>query len=68
MYRDFTGLHLHLSDSLAEARSQIAELELDVLVYLDIGINFSLWLFSGLCEVGASTVCFGRASRHYRNR
>lgn len=39
MYRDFTGLHLHLSDSLAEARSQIAELELDVLVYLDIGME-----------------------------
>jgi protein O-GlcNAc transferase len=39
VFADFRGRHVHLSDNLASARAQIAELELDILVYLDIGME-----------------------------
>jgi len=39
MYRNFVGRHIHLPNNLFRARAIIAEQELDILVYLDIGMD-----------------------------
>jgi protein O-GlcNAc transferase len=52
-YSQFAGMPVHLSEDLVPAREQIAGLELDILVYLDIGMEpLSYFLaFSRLARV-----------------
>lgn len=70
-YPNFEGKHVFMNMDLAQARDQIAALELDVLVYLDIGMDpFSYFLaFSRLartqCVVGGHPVTTGIAALDY---
>lgn len=70
-YPNFTGQYIPLTLDLAKARNDIAELELDVLVYLDIGMEpFSYFLaFARLarvqCVVGGHPVTTGIPTMDY---
>lgn len=50
IYSDFRGTTLKITDRLLEAQARIAELELDVLVYLDIGME-PMSYFLGLARL-----------------
>lgn len=64
-YPDFAGTHIRVADDLVTAREQVAALELDILLYLDIGMDpFSYFLaFARLasvqCVVGGHPVTTG---------
>lgn len=70
-YPQFAGEHLVLEDDLALAREQIAALELDILVYLDIGMDpLSYFLaFARLaraqCVLGGHPVTTGIGAMDY---
>lgn len=70
-YPNFKGTYLRLADSLESARVQVAALELDVLVYLDIGMDpFSYFLaFARLartqCVLGGHPVTTGISAMDY---
>lgn len=70
-YPGFKGQHVRLHSTLAEAREQLALLKLDVLVYLDIGMDaFTYFLaFSRLarvqCVAGGHPVTTGIAAMDY---
>ena len=70
-YPNFGGEHVHLGGELAQAREQIAALELDILVYLDIGMEpLSYFLaFSRLaraqCVLGGHPVTTGIGALDY---
>ena len=70
-YPQFAGSSVHLSDDLTQAREQIAALELDILVYLDIGMEpLSYFLaFSRLarvqCVLGGHPVTTGIGALDY---
>ena len=70
-YPDFTGTHVHLPNQLDVAREKVASLELDILVYLDIGMEpLSYFLaFSRLarvqCVVGGHPVTTGIGNMDY---
>ena len=70
-YPNFKGAYLRLADSLAAAQTQVAALELDVLVYLDIGMDpFSYFLaFARLartqCVLGGHPVTTGISAIDY---
>lgn len=70
-YSQFAGSSVHLSDDLTQAREQIAALELDILVYLDIGMEpLSYFLaFSRLarmqCVLGGHPVTTGIGALDY---
>jgi len=50
IYADFLGATVKITDRLLEAQAKIAELELDVLVYLDIGME-PMSYFLGLARL-----------------
>ncbi len=70
-YPNFAGVHVSLSEDLAVSRQQIAELELDILVYLDIGMDTPTYLlaFARLarkqCVLGGHPVTTGIANMDY---
>ncbi len=71
-YPNFAGKHIRVANDLAIAREQVAALELDILLYLDIGMDpFSYFLaFARLasvqCVVGGHPVTTGiRAIDYY---
>lgn len=71
MYANFAGKHVHLSNYLAQAREQVAALELDILCYLDIGMEpLSYFMaFSRLaraqCVLGGHPVTTGIGNMDY---
>ena len=70
-YPNFAGQQVRLANDLAQAREQVAALELDILVYLDIGMEaFSYFLaFARLartqCVVGGHPVTTGISAVDY---
>ncbi|HTN65172.1 MAG TPA: tetratricopeptide repeat protein [Burkholderiaceae bacterium] len=54
-YPNFSGTHVHLPNSLIGAREMVAALELDILVYLDIGMEPLSYLLA--CSRLARTQC-----------
>lgn len=70
-YPDFSGRHIRVPDNLALAREQVAALELDILMYLDIGMDpFSYFLaYARLariqCVVGGHPVTTGIGAMDY---
>jgi protein O-GlcNAc transferase len=70
-YPNFRGTYMRLSDNLESARDQVSSLELDVLVYLDIGMDpFSYFLaFARLariqCVLGGHPVTTGIEAMDY---
>ena len=71
VYRKFQGTHVHLPNDLARAQATLAALELDVLVFLDIGMDALSYLLAfgrlarAQCVMGGHPVTTGIPAMDY---